>query len=287
MQEAKELVYRPIGQAEELREAVTLQLTAWPQESATSMPQMAAAILHGGIVVGAYEADRLVGFNYAFPGYDGSETYLASHMMAIHPDYRDRGIGRRLKLEQRLLALQAGYGTIVWTFDPFEPRNAYLNVVKLGGIVRRHIPAFYGNGAQNIPSDRFLVEWKLRSDRVLEALDGSSQTGAAWSGYPVLFAIEARDGEPIAVSVDESAAASLVTAPAGVLLPIPCRPGRMKQHDLALFLGWQELLRQWCAELFSRGYRIVSLLRGDGPVHYYVFEWEDEAGISGSTGAKR
>ncbi|WP_135557445.1 GNAT family N-acetyltransferase [Paenibacillus cymbidii] len=275
MQEAKEIKYRSLEQAEELREAVALQLTAWPQESVTSMPQMAAAILNGGMVMGAYDDGRLVGFNYAFPGYDGKETYLASHMMAIHPDYRDHGIGRRLKLEQRLWALQAGYGTIVWTFDPFEPRNGYLNVVKLGGIVRRYIPSFYGNGALNIPSDRFLVEWLLRSDRVQGALEGNTPEYDGWSGCPCLFVVETRDGAPVAVRVDESVADSLATEPAGVLLPVPCRPGEMKTTDLALFLSWQELLRQWCAALFARGYRVVSLLRGDGPVNYYVLEPEE------------
>lgn len=156
--EPGEIQYRAIAQVGELLEAVELQKIVWPSDMLTSLPQMAAAVMHGGSVIGAIANNRVLGFCYGFPGYNGHEGYLASHMMAIHPEHRDHGIGMRLKLEQRLWAISYGYRKIIWTYDPFETRNGYLNLCKLGGTVKKYIHAIYGADLQSLPTDRFMVE---------------------------------------------------------------------------------------------------------------------------------
>ena len=136
------ILYRLVTDVRELVQMVELQKMVWGPDTLTSMQHMRAAILHGGSVIGAFHEGAVVGFCYGFIGYDGKSPYVGSHMMAIHSEYRDRGIGMRLKLEQRLWAMQAGYGRIVWTFDPFESRNGYLNICKLGGTVSTYIENF-------------------------------------------------------------------------------------------------------------------------------------------------
>jgi predicted GNAT superfamily acetyltransferase len=87
----------------------------------------------------------------------------------VQPGYRDTGLGRKLKLRQREEALARGLNLIEWTFDPLELKNAYLNIVKLGAIVRRYSENQYGVTASplhgGLPTDRCYAEWWLNEDR--------------------------------------------------------------------------------------------------------------------------
>src|SRR5438093_12687399 len=88
----------------------------------------------GGLVLGAFDGDRLVAFINATPGIRNGMPYWHSQMMAVAKDYWNSGIGSRLKLAQRDCARQRGLCLIEWTYDPLESKNAYLNVDKLGAI---------------------------------------------------------------------------------------------------------------------------------------------------------
>ena len=99
----------------------------------------------GGQVVGAFDAQRvMVGFAMALPAIRNGMPYLHSHMLAVLPEYRNAGLGRRLKLAQRDDALARGFDLMEWTFDPLEIKNAYLNLCRLGAITRRYAADFYG-----------------------------------------------------------------------------------------------------------------------------------------------
>jgi predicted GNAT superfamily acetyltransferase len=91
-------------------------------------------------------------------------------MLAVRKDYRNGGLGRRIKLYQRQEALERNFGLIEWTFDPLEIKNAYLNIEKLGAIVRRYTINQYGITTSplqgGLPTDRLIAEWWLRSKRV-------------------------------------------------------------------------------------------------------------------------
>jgi predicted GNAT superfamily acetyltransferase len=128
----------------------------------------------GGQVIGGFERDRMVGFAMSIPGYRDGHSYLHSHMLAVLPGYRNSGLGRRLKLAQREDALARGINRMEWTFDPLEIKNAHLNIARLGAIVRRYMPDFYGPSTSplqgSLPTDRLVAEWWLRSDRVGRAV---------------------------------------------------------------------------------------------------------------------
>ena len=64
-------------------------------------------------------------------------------MLAVLPDYRGQGIGYQLKLAQREKAL-SGIKTMTRTYDPTEAANAYLNIHRLGGVVRHYYVNHYG-----------------------------------------------------------------------------------------------------------------------------------------------
>src|SRR5262249_2689391 len=89
--------------------------------------------------------------------------------------YRDRGLGRRLKLLQREDALTRGIRLIEWTFDPLELRNAFFNIERLGAVVRRYVPNQYGMSSSHLhgglPTDRCGAEWYIDSSRVRAIVD--------------------------------------------------------------------------------------------------------------------
>ena len=177
---------------EELEACVQLQVDVWGYADGDVIPRRVFLVAQkiGGQVLGAFDTDRagaaglshatqgdagsMVGFALALPGVKTGSgqpvSYLHSHMLAVREGYRNAGIGRRLKLAQREDALQRGITRMEWTFDPLEIKNAHLNLHRLGAIVRRYEPNFYGSSSSRLqgglPTDRLVAEWWMDSPRV-------------------------------------------------------------------------------------------------------------------------
>jgi len=166
---------------DDLRACVALQKEVWNFTDAELVPLRMFVVAQkiGGQVIGAFESEQLIGFAFAIPGARGGHSYLHSHMLAVRAEYRNQGLGRRLKLFQRDEALSRGFNLIEWTFDPLEIKNAYLNIEKLGAIARRYNVNQYGITASplqgGLPTDRLVAEWWLKSKRV----EGLLRTGAS------------------------------------------------------------------------------------------------------------
>jgi predicted GNAT superfamily acetyltransferase len=159
----------------ELEQCVELQKTVWGYSELDMVPVQIfiVALKTGGHVLGAFDEGSLVGFALAFSAARSGFPYVHSHLVAVLPKYRDRGVGRSLKLAQRDECLRNGIRLIEWTFDPLEIKNAQFNIARLGGIARKFIPNLYGVTTShlhgNLPTDRLLVEWQLDSERVAAA----------------------------------------------------------------------------------------------------------------------
>ncbi len=155
---------------------VEVQFAVWGYSDGDLIPRRVFIVADriGGQVIGAFDRDVMVGFAMALPGYRAGKPYLHSHMLAVLPEYRNAGLGRRLKLAQRNDALARGIELMEWTFDPLEIKNAHLNIVRLGAIARRYMPDFYGPSTSalqgGLPTDRLVAEWWLRSARVRRVL---------------------------------------------------------------------------------------------------------------------
>jgi predicted GNAT superfamily acetyltransferase len=171
---------KPLSTLEHFERCVVLQIEVWGYSDGDVIPRRVFVVAQriGGQVIGAFEGDTLVGFAMSLPGYRDRKPYLHSHMLAVLPHYRNAGIGRRLKLAQRDDAIARGFDLMEWTFDPLEIRNAHLNIARLGVIVRRYQPDFYGPSSSplqgGLPTDRLYAEWWLRSDRVAGMLRGEA-----------------------------------------------------------------------------------------------------------------
>ncbi len=169
----------------EFEDCVRLQQLVWGEEITVPLPMFVAVRHAGGQILGAFDGGKMAGFTmglvglHDLPARSGSaqrveSPFLYSHMTAVLPEYRDRGVGRSLKLFQRQDALKRGIDLVEWTFDPLELKNAHFNLVRLGAIVRRFIPDCYGITDSplhaGIPTDRLLAEWWIASDRVKSIL---------------------------------------------------------------------------------------------------------------------
>ncbi len=164
---------------DELEACVALQVATWGYEEMDVIPRRMFTVAQriGGQVMGAFAAGgALAGFAMAIPGIRRGMPYLHSHMLAVSGEFRNAGIGRRLKLAQRDDALARGIRLMEWTFDPLEIKNAFFNIEKLGAIVRSYTPNFYGVSSSRIqgrrPTDRLHAEWWLDTERVREAVAG-------------------------------------------------------------------------------------------------------------------
>jgi predicted GNAT superfamily acetyltransferase len=158
----------------EYEECERLQEIIWGEDLVVGASMFVVAHHTGGQVIGAFDAEKLVGFTMALAGVRDGHAFLHSHMTAVLAEYRDRGVGRRLKLFQRQDALKRCIGLVEWTFDPLELKNAYFNLVRLGAVARRFIPNCYGVTQSplhaGMPTDRLVAEWWLDSDRVKHIL---------------------------------------------------------------------------------------------------------------------
>jgi predicted GNAT superfamily acetyltransferase len=163
---------RSISDIEHLRRAVELQQQIWGFADLELLPLRLFVVAQkiGGQVLGAFDGRRMAGFLVAIPGVKpGARAYLHSHMMGVLPEYRDRGVGRMLKLHQRDDALARGIDLVEWTFDPLELKNAFFNIERLGAVVRRYVLNQYGTTSSplhgNLPTDRCVAEWHLNRTR--------------------------------------------------------------------------------------------------------------------------
>ncbi|MEO6912229.1 MAG: GNAT family N-acetyltransferase, partial [Edaphobacter sp.] len=170
----------PLTSLEHFERCVALQLAVWGYSDGDVIPSRVFLVAQriGGQVIGAFDGDTIVGFAMALPGYRDGRSYLHSHMLAVLPEYRNAGLGRRLKLAQREDAIARGFDLMEWTFDPLEIKNAHLNIARLGAIVRRYRADFYGPSSSplqgGLPTDRLYAEWWLRSPRVIATLRGET-----------------------------------------------------------------------------------------------------------------
>ena len=173
---------RDLHEHAEFAEAVNLQKIIWGFDEIELLPVrlLVVATKVGGQVLGAFDGHKLVGFCFCIPGLKpGGKSYLHSHMMGVLPGYRDHGVGRMMKTQQRTDALARGIDLIEWTFDPLEIKNAFFNIERLGVVVRRYVLNQYGASSSplqgGLPTDRCVAEWYIDSPRVKLIFEGQSR----------------------------------------------------------------------------------------------------------------
>jgi len=241
------IVVRKCDAIEEFHRCVSLQKEIWGEADLEVEPAtlFVVATETGGQVLGAFDGERLVGYTLAVVGFTNGTVFLHSHMTGVHGDYRDRGVGRALKLFQREEALGRGIRLVVWTFDPLETRNAHFNLNRLGAIARKYLPNLYGVTTsplhRGLPTDRLWAEWQLDSARVVAAISDLSP-------------------EPDATPAK---------------IELPGELDAWKQSDTSQVAKVQARIREEFTSWFARGYAAVGVKKSPTGVAYLLAPWSD------------
>ena len=135
------MTIRSLHTFDEFKQVMKLEAEIWgysDPEDAVGIPMFVITLKRGGILLGAFDGDRLVAFVYSIAGIKDGRPTQWSHMLGVLPEYRGSGVGRELKLEQRRISMEMGLDLMEWTYDPLQAENAHLNFRRLGVIVARH-----------------------------------------------------------------------------------------------------------------------------------------------------
>jgi predicted GNAT superfamily acetyltransferase len=258
-----EVMIHPLRDAAELHAAVELQKQVWGDDFTEIIPSSVLKVVQqvGGIAIGAFVENRLVGLLFGISGTRDGELAHWSDTLAVLPEYRDHGIGRRLKWQQRDRLLPEGVERIHWTFDPLESRNAYVNLVRLGAVAGEYRRDFYGATAsilhEGLETDRLVASWEIRSERVALRLAGErgwSETSAERA--PLVNPWRSAGQLPLAGEPDLS-----LTAPT-VRLAIPVDIQELRSCSPEAALDWRRTTRAAFEAYLGRGYAAIDLVRG-------------------------
>jgi len=241
----KEISVRKCESLDDFHACVALQREIWGEAELEVEPStMFVVAAHtGGQVLGAYDGGSLVGYTLAVAALRNGGAYLHSHMTGVRATYRDRGVGRMLKLFQREEALSRDIRLIEWTFDPLELRNAHFNLNRLGAICRRYLPNLYGLTTsplhRGLPTDRLVAEWYLDSPRVMAALNNGLPTALFSSSIEIPSLEDSRAG------------------------------------DLPRVQAIQTTAREQFRESFAKGHAAIAVSKTPGGSTYRLAPWSD------------
>src|SRR3984893_1453472 len=143
------LTYRDLKTLEEFAQVVELERVIWGPgyDEVVPVPILAVTGKCGGILIAAFEGERMIGFVYSLPGIKYGKPMQWSHMLGVLDEFRNAGAGRELKLLQRERTIARGLDLIEWTYDPMQAMTAHLNSAKLGVVVEEYEENVYGESA--------------------------------------------------------------------------------------------------------------------------------------------
>jgi predicted GNAT superfamily acetyltransferase len=255
------MTLRDLKTLDDFKQVVELEKLIWgvDYDDVVCVPILAVTVKRGGVLIGAFENDRMVGFVYSLPGIKAGKPIQWSHMLGVIDEYRNAGLGRTLKLEQRLRSIQIGCDLVEWTYDPMQALNAHLNFVKLGVVVEEYGINVYGESSSTLhrgtPTDRFIAQWWIQEPHVVRRIDSKSigpVRAQEAADAPVLNRTQPA-GQWLACEsydLDRSERRMWVEIPTGFT------EMQAQQPDLAL--DWRMKTREIFTTYFGRGYRAVD-----------------------------
>ena len=277
---------------EEMTLVEDLQRAVWPGSETDVVPAhvFITALHNGGMVIGAFHNDELIGFVFGFPGLDftpdGPRPKHCSHMMGIKPGQRDSGVGFALKRAQWQMVRKQGIDHITWTYDPLLSRNAFINIAKLGTVCNTYRRSEYGDMRDGLnaglPSDRFQVDWWVNSRRVERRL-GKHPRGplklenlAKAKLQPLYTPLAGPANTPTIPGISLLQPPEHFSPLEGNLLlaEIPSDFGTLKDADLAIARDWRFFSREVFETAFAAGYIVTDFIFENGHSFYVLSHGE-------------
>ena len=277
-------IIRILESPEDMTSVEELQRAVWPGSETDVVPahMLITAMHNGGLVIGAFVEDKIIGFVFGFPGLefipDGPRPKHCSHMMGIHPDHRDSGIGFALKRAQWQMVRHQGLDHITWTYDPLLSRNAYLNIAKLGAVCNTYRRSEYGEMRDGLnaglPSDRFQVDWWVNTRRVERRLSKRPRRPLKLDNFAKadlrpLYSLQSQSGNwarpPEHFSPLEGKLA---------LAEIPSDFSALKDADFPLARDWRFFSREVFETAFAAGFIVTDFVYDQSRSFYVLSHGE-------------
>ena len=248
-----------------IHECENLQKNVWGFSDLSIVPHhlVLTTIHSGGILVGAYDQNELIGFAYSIPALEMNSSGLietpkhCSLMAGVKAEYRSQGVGYLLKQFQRKCVIDQNIMLITWTFDPLQALNAHFNFAKLGAICRTYTPDLYGDMRDEInkgmPTDRFTVEWWIGSNRVLLREREKPRT-LDLNNIDVVNRVELVDSTPTNTNIN------LKLDSEELLVEIPVSIGKIKTEGFEAALQWRTDTRSIFGHYLKQGYIVTDVL---------------------------
>lgn len=256
------IVIRDLHTYEEFTQVQSLHRTIWGLSEGLYPPMLNTAAHNGGIVLGAFDGETMIGFSFAFLGrHPDGMLKLCSQTTGLLPTYRHQGVGERLKWEQYDRARATGLRLITWTVDPLEAPNALLNFHKLGGLCHTYHVNLYGEHfsafGEGMPADRLTVEWWLDTPRVTQRRAQTNSPNAFLA--PQINPTRHTASSPTITHLD------LSLPDPTLLLEIPAQIQLMRRDALPLALDWRLKIREALQTYFQKGYQITDAFSTANP----------------------
>lgn len=253
------ITIRRVQTTAEYDACVGMQHAIWGEDFTEIVPTTMLKVTQqiGGVTAGAFDAGgRLLGFVFGMMGAIDGQLVHWSDMLAVHPDARNKGLGRRLKLFQRELLRPLGVERMFWTYDPLVAKNAFLNIVRLGARPSEYVVDMYGADTHSalhggIGTDRFIVAWDLTTDGGANGSESAAESDAAARAAPLVNALDS-GGAPNAGPASELPDAGVVR------VEVPADIDDVIARDLSVAARLRESTRRVFTHYMTHGYRVTG-----------------------------
>jgi predicted GNAT superfamily acetyltransferase len=265
-----EITIRHLETLPEYRAAVEMQKDTWGRDFADAVPLSILKVAQrvGGITAGAFTPDgRMVGCVFGLTGLHHGQPAHWSDILAVSPDMRGTGLGKRLKWFQRAELLKLGVKTMFWTFDPLQSLNANLNINTLGARPVEYVENMYGETGSDLHSglgtDRFVAQWDLESPHVEALSQGRVEPATTVPANAPVVNTTLEKGVPVPHT---DALPDVET----VLVEIPASINETKRASRELGMRWRICTREAFVHYFAIGFRVDGFVRLGENRHAYV-----------------
>jgi len=288
------LIIKPINTPELIKQVPGVESDAWGEKPGYTVPDhvLTAIEKNGGVLLGAYDGDLLLGYTLGWLGIVNpddklpaeGQLKLVSHMTGVIDGYRNKRIGYKLKLAQRDWALDRGLDLITWTYDPLESRNAYFNIHLLACTCQTYYCDYYGEMTDEMNrgtiSDRFRVDWQITSDHVIDRISQNKNSKRKRESIKDLLASGSQLLNPArfdqgkwALPVEKMKAP--IKGQILVEIPADIQAVRKTAPDIARL--WRLHTREIFEMLFVKKFRVFDFIYnpGDQPRSFYLMEKMD------------
>ena len=285
------LIIKSINTPDLIKQVARVEADAWGEKPGDTVPDhvLTSIAKNGGVLLGAYDGDQLLGFTLGWIGIDDpddkipaeQQLKLVSHMTGVLDGFRDKRIGYKLKLAQRDWALDRGLDLITWTYDPLESRNAYLNIHLLGCTCQTYYRDYYGELSdamnQGTVSDRFRVNWHITRDHVIDRISQTRKSKRKRDLIEELIKSGVQLLNPARFDRVEGPfpVEKIKTQNNGqILVEIPPDIQSIRKIDPGNARAWRLHTRDIFEMLFADDYRVVDFIYnpGEQPRSFYLMD---------------